>query len=391
MSHFHRLGRGASGQRLPRSASRSEPFVGRVRRAGWSKSILATLCFLFVSAWSLPLVAQSSGVTPSNQQQGVVAGEPHHLTLDGPETMEVGGSGALIRLTVRDANGHPVEVSTGTEIHLETDAEGDGTLFSPSSALTIPVGVTTVSFRYSTTSVQDGIHGISARASSGPTFPVGASASHELLVQPGDLAGFRVEADGGGEIGVQTVGCAFQVRVTALDDFQNRKTDFSGTVTLSAEVPLSSGSTTPPFQDGVLDGHEIVIHESGRYTLTAFHHEDPAAGASEVFTVVSPGGSAGVVVDVDNDRPAPNDTVTVAVRVTNWGTEPLEEVSVQNPLTGQARLSALAMTTERGGVDDGTGLWMVGRLEPGEEAVLWITALVVSPGSVPSNGQTEDS
>jgi len=319
----------------------------------------------------------------------IIAAEPHHITLEGPATMVAGGEGSTFHLTVRDQWGHASPVSEVTTFSLSSSAEGDGPFFDPAGTVTIAAGEATASFRYLATTAEPAFHRIIASWVEGTALPGGNTAQFDLAVESGSVAGFSVEGEGGGLIGIQTVGIPFNVRITAMDGFGNRARDFSGTVTLSSDSGLNSGSVTGNFVNGVLDSHAVALSEPGRFSLTVTESGGSATGTSSIFPVVVPGDRISVAVSLSDDRPALGDTIQVGLTVTNWGADPAEDLSVPNPLSSQPRLNAVSITADSGEFDAEAEIWRLERLEPGQEARLTITAVVATPDSA-SGGQMED-
>src|SRR5947199_9517966 len=110
--------------------------------------------------------------------------------------------------------------------------------------------------------------------------------SNAFTVNPGVLNNFLVEAAGGGAIGTQTAGTAFNIKITARDANNNTVTGFNGTATITSTGTLSAGGTTAAFASGVLASHSVTISNMGSFTLTA---TNGASGTSNAFTV---GGAA---------------------------------------------------------------------------------------------------
>src|SRR6202040_3363865 len=109
--------------------------------------------------------------------------------------------------------------------------------------------------------------------------------SNGFTVNAGALDHFKVEQSGGGAIGTQTAGTAFNIRVTAQDVGNNTVTSFTSTVTLTSNgtltgSPLTSGS----FTAGVLDPQSVTITSTGAaVTITATG--SGKTGTSNGFTV----------------------------------------------------------------------------------------------------------
>ncbi len=136
----------------------------------------------------------------------------------------------------------------------------------------------------------------------------------------GELASFLVEREDGGSIGTQTAGEEFEIRVTAIDAFGNRVTSFEGRVDItSAAVLEEGGGTTPQFSLGVLDDHDVVITNTGDFTLVATNTDGGESGMSNTFTVV-----AGPPDEDETTATVPGGTANIATTVTitvrdSWG------------------------------------------------------------------------
>jgi hypothetical protein len=130
-----------------------------------------------------------------------------------------------------------------------------------------------------------------------------ANVDDTVTFDPGALDNFLVEAAGGGNIGAQTAGTAFNIQITARDANNNTVTSFDGagnTVEISSTGTLTAGSgTTATFTNGVLSSHSVTISNTGSFTITA---TDSAGGlgtgsengTSNSFTVNS--GPASVIL-----------------------------------------------------------------------------------------------
>lgn len=104
---------------------------------------------------------------------------------------------------------------------------------------------------------------------------------------PGAVHHFVVEAAAGGPIGDQLAGAAFNVKVTAQDEFNNTATGFTGTVDFTTTPPggITAGGTSAAFTAGVLSSHAVTIGTAGDYTLTATRTGGTEAGTSNSFQV----------------------------------------------------------------------------------------------------------
>lgn len=114
-----------------------------------------------------------------------------------------------------------------------------------------------------------------------------AASAGTLTEVAGALNNFLVEASGGGPIGTQTQNVAFPIKITARDQFNNTKTSFTGTVSVTSSCTLAAGGgATPAFTAGVFNPRNVTISNAGTCTITATNTAAPvAAGTSNSFTV----------------------------------------------------------------------------------------------------------
>lgn len=115
------------------------------------------------------------------------------------------------------------------------------------------------------------------------------------VADAGKLAGFDVEITGGGNIGTQTAGSSFDLRITAVDgtgsvlDGTMGKDNFTGTVELSTSSLFSDGTDSTgvgPFVDGVFDPHPVTLLRSQNdATITATLTDSTINGSSNPFDV----------------------------------------------------------------------------------------------------------
>lgn len=115
------------------------------------------------------------------------------------------------------------------------------------------------------------------------------------VADAGKLAGFEVEITGGGNIGTQTAGSQFQIRLEAVDgtgsvlDGTSGKDNFTGTVDLTTSSVFSDGTDTSavgPFVDGVFDPHPVTLLQAGSSTtITATNTDSTQSGSSNSFSL----------------------------------------------------------------------------------------------------------
>src|SRR5262249_31406630 len=131
---------------------------------------------------------------------------------------------------------------------------------------------------------------LTATSSTGLT----SALSNVFTVNAGALDHFKVEAVGGGTIGTQTAGTAFNIMIKAQDAANNTVTSFSGAgsggaVMLTSTPTGLSGAPvqTSAFTNGVLSTFSVTITNSGNFTITAagFGGNTGKTGTSNSFTV----------------------------------------------------------------------------------------------------------
>ena len=98
---------------------------------------------------------------------------------------------------------------------------------------------------------------------------------------------FLVEAAAGGNLGTQTAGVPFSVKITAQDAANNTVTGFNGTVDITSNRTCSAGcATTAAFTAGVLTSQSVTLTQAGTLsTVTATDHAGTKTGTSNAFTV----------------------------------------------------------------------------------------------------------
>ena len=204
---------------------------------------------------------------------------------------QTAGAAFNIQITAEDANnntqtffdgaGNTVEItSTGTL------SAGGGTTATFSNGVLASHSVTITNTGSFTITATDSAGGL------GTGTEVGVSNS--FTVDPGALDHFVVEAVGGGLIGTQTAGTAFNIQITAEDVNNNTVTPFDGagnTVDISSTGTLSAGAgATATFTNGVLASHSVTITNTGSFTITATDSvgglgTGTETGVSNAFTV----------------------------------------------------------------------------------------------------------
>lgn len=229
--------------------------------------------------------SDGSGASGSSNSFDVVAGALDHFTVSSPGTAT---AGANFSFTVAAFDANNNEVSFPGTVDL---VDNTGTL-SPTSVDFSGATEVTIS-NAKITKAQSGVR-ITASEADGV---VGQSAS--FTVNPAELDHFAVTNTSGGNIATQTAGTAFDIRITAQDEFDNTVTSSGATVELSdstttispTTATLSSGTTTETVtitRSGVdiqiTAGDGAISGQSNPFTVNP--------GALDSFTIDPIGGQA---------------------------------------------------------------------------------------------------
>lgn len=138
-----------------------------------------------------------------------------------------------------------------------------------------------------------------------------------------------------------------------------------------------TGGFTLPFRDRAPFADGITALHPDRFDLGA---DDRVNKSGESYHWVafrgSPVADLSIAASADDNMPNVGDTVRVAVALTNLGPSGASGVQVVDALP--AGLEYAGHTTTQGSYVDGTGLWGVGVVAPGDTARLWIDAVVGS-------------
>jgi len=176
------------------------------------------------------ITVSSSGFSRDSNPFDVTASGIDHFVID-PVANQVAGQNFNLIVRARDANDNEVAF-TGT-VNL---TDNTGTL-SPLSVTFINQTDATVSVRV--TQARSGV--VITASSSGKT-----GQSNSFTVTHADLDHFDVTNTAGGNIGSQTAGVSFSIKLTARDAYGNVVSDFNGSVTLSnttaSILPTNSGN-----------------------------------------------------------------------------------------------------------------------------------------------------
>ncbi|MDX1591746.1 MAG: Ig-like domain-containing protein, partial [Balneolaceae bacterium] len=183
-----------------------------------------------------------------------------------------------IEIGLYDDFNNPAPVS-GISINLSLES-GTGS-FSATDQLTNSDGVAVFGDAVFDT---QGTKTIRAAASSGSITDL---ISGDVTVLADDqVSNFLVQATDGSDIGTQTAGVPFDIRITAVNGSGSTITTFNGTVDISSTSAIASGGgTTASFVNGVLSTHTVSLTTSGEHTITATMTGQVISGTSNAFTI----------------------------------------------------------------------------------------------------------
>ncbi|HLL52679.1 MAG TPA: putative metal-binding motif-containing protein, partial [Myxococcaceae bacterium] len=114
----------------------------------------ATFYFRATRAGGVRITATTAGLTPATQDETITAGEPSAIAFaTAPQTLVAGICSDAVKVEARDAQGNPSSVATATPITLTADPATlafytDGNCNNPLTALSIPAGGSSASFRF---------------------------------------------------------------------------------------------------------------------------------------------------------------------------------------------------------------------------------------------------
>jgi hypothetical protein len=179
-----------------------------------------------------------------------------------PQTLAAGATSSPITVQVRDAFGNVLNAPAGGQTVILSSTSG-GATFTPPSPLSIPQGSSQTTFTY-----RDTVAGTPTISVSAPGL---TGASQQETINPGSAASLSVAAPG-----TVTHGVAFNLTVTARDQFGNTATGYTGTVhfTSSDAAGTVNGSSiltfTYPFVPGDNGTHtfSVVLNTVGSQTIT---------------------------------------------------------------------------------------------------------------------------
>jgi hypothetical protein len=199
-----------------------------------------------------------------------VSASPTSVVADGSTT-------STITVTLKDSNNNLVSGKTVT-----LAKNGGSSTISAASGPSDTNGV--VTFTVSDTVAESTIY-----TATDTTDSRTITQTATVTFTPGLLDHFKVEKSGGGPIGTQTAGTAFNIQITAQDLNNNTVTSFTSTVSLTSNGALTgSPVTTVAFTNGVLNPQSVTITSSGSaVTITATGSGKTGTSASFVVNGAS--------------------------------------------------------------------------------------------------------
>ncbi len=196
-----------------------------------------------------PTNATTDTVDGSVQISGSTTGATH-FSVSGPATATA-GTAASFTVTALDASNNPVSGYTGTVHFTSTDGQA---VLPANAMLTNGVGTFNVTFHTSgnqTVTATDTVTS-SITGTSGPVAVSAAAATHFSVSAPSSVA----------------AGSAFNVTVTAQDQFNNTATSYTGTVHFTS----TDGQAVLPANSTLTNGtgtFSVTLKTAGNQTLTA--------------------------------------------------------------------------------------------------------------------------
>jgi len=199
------------------------------------------------------------------------------LATGGTIGTQTAGTPFNVKITALDANGNTQTGFTGT-VNITATNGGTITTTTPSAAFSAGVLAS-----QAVTFTNVGSFGLTA-TNTAPSAETGSAAA--FTVNPGTVNHYKVEAAPSGNIGGQTAGVAFNVKITALDANGNTATSFTGTVDLSSTGAPGGLPTTTAFTAGVFASQAVTLtFATTSTTIVATTHGGSETGASNSFAV----------------------------------------------------------------------------------------------------------
>lgn len=250
---------------------------GEVAFSGLKATIADTVTLKFESSGLSTVASNGVVVLPTVASDLSFIQQPNNTAQNSTITPPV-------TVQLLDEFGNKVHES-GTTITIN----GDEPFFKNSSTLTDTTsaqGIATYSDLNLSNNATVGEHHLTAQISG---MASSVSSDPFLIVSANQLAQYQITDLSGDPISEQQAGNSFHIRITALDGAGNTKTDFTGTVAITADAAIQINGTqqssfaTDNFQSGVLDT-AITLTSTGSTKIYADQNED-VTGESNRFSV----------------------------------------------------------------------------------------------------------
>ncbi len=225
---------------------------------------------------------------------------------------QTAGSSFNVKITAQDASNNTVSTFTGATAKVTITSTGTLT-GSPVTSGAFTNGVL-ASQALTITSAGSGI-------TIGVTDGTHVGTSNGFTVNAGALAGFVVEAVGGGALPTQATGVSFNIQITAVDANGNTVTSFSGSGGGGHKAVLTSNATmtgapitTGNFTSGVFGSQAVTITSAATAaTITATRSGGTENGTSASFQVIGPASAATSTVTVSSSTDSSGVPITVTL------------------------------------------------------------------------------
>jgi adhesin/invasin len=249
----------------------------------------------------------ATGETGTSAPFTVNPGPVDHFTVAAGDGSSIGsqtaGAAFDTKITAEDVSNNTATGFTGTAVISSNRTCSAGCTTTAAFTLGVLTG-------HSVTLTQTGSATITATRSGG----VQTGTSNAFTVDPAALDHFQVKNASGSNIGTQTAGTGFDVKVTAQDAYDNTQTSFTGTAVISSNRTCSSGcTTTAAFTGGVLSGHSLTLTEAAASGSTITATGSGKSGTSNTFTVNPAAASKLAVASVPGTDVTAGAPFTVAV------------------------------------------------------------------------------
>jgi hypothetical protein len=193
------------------------------------------------------ITVQNGGASGISNAFNIIHGALSQFAISPIATPQTAGAPFEITMTAQDANQNTVTSFSGT-VSITPNA---GTI-TPTTSGSFINGVRTQQMTV------PGIHtGLTLTVDNGGA----QGTSNAFDVNPGALAKFLVTADDGGNIGAQTAGTPFNIKIVAQDANGNTVTSFSDVVSISDLSGTITPTTSNGFVNGELASEQVSVNQ----------------------------------------------------------------------------------------------------------------------------------